>query len=663
MRYIWLFLLAVFSAAQGVILTPSVDYLFLGGQWADVPKFPGDVGLYKLSFYLADKHIDVSIALYGCRGVSAEPLRVPSAGPGVFEAVVKVRAEALGISAGCNVLFKSKYLEKSGSLREGMERIEYVDITVPNYPSPQVAAEGVLYLGVEGRVKLRVFDVYHYNGTVEISAAGAKLYGPWRAAGDLVNLTVEVVVAPMDFNAALVVNVRARDALGREVLVTRQIPLEVRPRPTPIVVKRTEWARAGAYNPVGFYIKYPIPVNGTVYLLDSSARLENGEAEIWATVYVPSGGITIPLVIQLDTGAADRFEVFLPAYPIASPLLKISAEPAVLTAGDANRVSLRIEYPGVFEGQVSVSGGAVLGPTPLTFTASDRAVLNLTIIPNPGLVTFEVVVVSPSGNSERRALTLLATQKTPFEISAEPLEVPAGGREVVRISIRPLVNISEALVTFYPASGAVFPQTSVRIYGAAHIDLPLEVPADVLGNVAVGYRISYTLASGISGEYAGTLYLVATQRPALALEVSITPERLTAGSPFYLNVRLYNSGGVEARDVRLNVSGPVKVVRAPSPIGSVPPQNSRDALFTLIADQPGEQEVRVETTYWDRLGRRYTAEKVVKIFVNESATPATTATATPKEDNAPLVYTVLALIAVGVVIVILGVRRHVKRSS
>ncbi|MCC6036056.1 MAG: hypothetical protein LM559_03280 [Pyrobaculum sp.] len=645
-RLILLLFSAVLLSAQGVVFQPAVDFLFLGAQWVDVPKFSGDFGLLKLSFFLADQHVDVSVSLSRC-GLYAEPVRSPSAGPGVYEAILKVRANRLGVSEGCTAVFRSRYVYKSGALSGGVEKVEYAEVYVPPYPSPQVAAMGGLTIGVKGRVLLRVWDSFRYNGTVEVSAVGARLYGPVTFRGDLGNFTAPLEVAPLDFSASLTVTIRTRDALGREVVVARQVPLSVKPRPTPmVVVEHRQWVPSGC-STVGLRVMYPMPVNGTVYAIHTSATLEKGEAYIWPMVCASGPYVVIPVTVQLDTGAVDRVELQLPVYQ-TQPTLGVSAEPTVLVMNDINKVVVKIRDPGVAEGVITVSGGIVLGQHPVPFIGSE-VVLN--IIPTSPVVTLDVSVAGVG----RTTINLVASQRAPVEVWVDPAEVPSGSRETVRIYVRPRVNVSEVAVTLYPVSGVVFPQRTVYLGAGGMVDLTLEVPADVVGNVAVGYKVSYVLASGVSGEYVGTLYLVALQRPVLLIDASVTPERPGAGDPFYLAVRLYNSGGVEARDVRLNASG-VKVVRAPSPLGAVAPQTSRDALFTLVAERPGTYNVTVTATYFDRLGRLYTAQRTITVVVNstEAAPTRTAATSSAQPDQ---LFAVAAVVAVGLALVVLGVWR------
>jgi len=645
-RLILLLFSAVLLSAQGAVFQPAVDFLFLGAQWVDVPKFPGDFGLLKLSFFLADQHVDVSVSLSRC-GLYAEPVRSPSAGPGVYEAILKVRADRLGVSEGCTAVFRSRYVYKSGALSGGVEKVEYAEVYVPPYPSPQVAAVGGLTIGVKGRVLLRVWDSFRYNGTVEVSAVGARLYGPVTFRGDLGNFSAPLEVVPLDFSASLTVIIRTRDALGREVVVARQVPLSVKPRPTPkVVVEHRQWVPSGCSS-VGLRVMYPMPVNGTVYAMDASAPLEEGDAHIWPRVCASGPYVVIPVTVQLDTGAVDRVELQLPVHQ-TPPMLSVTAEPTVLVMNDINKVVVKIRDPVIAEGVITVSGGVVLGQHPVPFIGSE-VVLN--VIPTSPVVTLDVLVAGVG----RTTINLVASQRAPVEVWAEPAEVPSGGRETVRIYVRPRVNVSDVAVTLYPVSGVVFPQRTVYLGAGGVVDLPVEVPADVVGNVAVGYKVSYVLASGVSGEYVGTLYLVALQRPVLLIDASVTPERPGAGDPFYLAVRLYNSGGVEARDVRLNASG-VKVVRAPSPLGAVAPQTSRDALFTLVAERPGTYNVTVTATYFDRLGRLYTAQRTITVVVNstEAAPTRTAATSSAQPDQ---LFAVAAVVAVGLALVVLGVWR------
>jgi hypothetical protein len=646
---ILLIISAALLSAQGAVFQPAVDFLFLGAQWVDVPKFPGDFGLLKLSFFLADQHVDVSVSLSRC-GLYAEPVRSPSAGAGVYEAILKVRADRLGVSEGCTVVFRSRYVYKSGALSGGVEKVEYAEVYVPPYPSPQVAAVGDLTIGVKGRVLLRVWGSFRYNGTVEVSAVGARLYGPVTFRGDLGNFSAPLEVAPLDFSASLTVTIRTRDALGREVVVARQVPLSVKPRPTPIVVvEHRQWVPSGC-STVGLRVMYPMPVNGTVYAMDTSAPLERGEAYIWPRVCASGPYVVIPVTVQLDTGAVDRVELQLPVYQTRT-WLDVSAEPTVLVMNDINKVVVKIRHPGFVEGVITVSGGIVLGQHPVPFFGVDAAEVVLNVIPTSPVVTLDVSVAGVG----RTTINLVASQRAPVDVWVEPAEVPSGGRETVRIYVRPRVNVSEVAVTLYPVSGVVFPQRTVYLGAGGVVDLPVEVPADVVGNVAVGYKVSYVLASGVSGEYVGTLYLVALQRPVLLIDASVTPERPGAGDPFYLAVRLYNSGGVEARDVRLNASG-VKVVRAPSPLGAVAPQTSRDALFTLVAERPGTYTVTVTAIYFDKLGRLYTAQRTVTVVVN-STEAAPTRTAAASSTQSDQLLAVAAVVAVGVALVALGVWR------
>lgn len=54
--------LAALAYSQATVgLTPSVDYLWLGAKWSQVPKYPGDIGVLTLSYYLSNQYVDVSV--------------------------------------------------------------------------------------------------------------------------------------------------------------------------------------------------------------------------------------------------------------------------------------------------------------------------------------------------------------------------------------------------------------------------------------------------------------------------------------------------------------------------------------------------------------------------------------------------------------------------
>jgi hypothetical protein len=80
-----------------------------------------------------------------------------------------------------------------------------------------------------------------------------------------------------------------------------------------VVVEHRQWVPLGCSS-VGLRVKYPMPVNGTVYAMDTSATLERGEAYIWPMVCAGGSYVVIPMTVQLDTGAVDRVELQLPVY-------------------------------------------------------------------------------------------------------------------------------------------------------------------------------------------------------------------------------------------------------------------------------------------------------------------------------------------------------------
>lgn len=107
---------------------------------------------------------------------------------------------------------------------------------------------------------------------MEVSAVGARLYSPAVYYGDVDNLTAYLDVAPLDYSASLVVTVKARDALGREVAVSRQVPLSVQPRPAPRLEAYPLWLPAGGCGRVRISVSYPIPLTARCIRLTGPRR-------------------------------------------------------------------------------------------------------------------------------------------------------------------------------------------------------------------------------------------------------------------------------------------------------------------------------------------------------------------------------------------------------
>lgn len=644
-----LFLVLLAFFASGQIFAADADYLFLGVRWVDVPKYPGDFGLLRASFYLADQHVDVSVALLRCGYV--ETVRLPSAGPGVVDVAIKLQVDRLGVSTECTLLFKSRYVSKGGVLRDGVEKAEYVKLEIPHYPSPHVRVVGDLVAGVRGTAAVVVTDVYSYYGSVEVSAAGARVYSPPVAFGDLANFTMPVEIVADGPGAVWTVVIRTRDALGREIVLTRQLPLPVGPRPLPKVYTDVSWLKAGAQSQVAIRVEYPFPVDGVVYVLGYSAPLVGGRGELAVAVVPDVPKLVLPVVVQLDTGAVDRVEISIPVYTVADGDFSVEVWPQVLNIGELSTVWIRARGRGEFTGQISVSGAVLLGQSPVFFRGVEEATVELRLIPTSSVVSIDVAAVA-GGRLERRSAALVASQRPPFDVAVEPAEVPSGKSTPVKIRLYPRLNVTEASVTIWPGQNAVFPQKTAKIPPAGgEVEIEVAVPEEVMGGVVLNYRVVYTLASGVSGEYVGTLTLLATQSPSLDIELSVVPERPEAGKPFYLVVRLYNRAGVEARDVKTYIEGDVAAVRNPPPLGAVPPQGSKDATFTLVAEHGGRRPVEVVVEYRDRFGRVYTARRELVVDVANYTPPAAAAQERDRPPAAAVAASALAAVAAAIVVI------------
>ncbi|MEM1663516.1 MAG: hypothetical protein QW680_02280 [Pyrobaculum sp.] len=647
--------------ALGQVFTIDVDYLYLGWGWVDVPKYPGDFGLVKFSFYLAQRHVDVSVSLYRCG--QGDVAKLASAGPGVVEVVIRHRFDKLGTTLDCVLEFKSKYVEKGGGLSSGFEQLEHVRIEVPHYPSPFVSIRGDFVAGLRDQAEVVVQDVFDYNGTVELSIINGRLYSPQYLYGNLKNLTATVEAVVDGPGALLTATIRTRDALGRDVVIIRSVPLLVRPRPLPRVSTNVEWLPAGVATSFKIVVEYPFEVDGALYVLDKWAPLVRGRGEVEVIVTPEAPRLVLPVVAQLETGAVDRVELSIPVYAVAYSDFVVDVRPTSLTIGELSTVYLKASGVGRFVGQINVAGAVALGATPIFFHGDGSVDVEIRLVPTASVVTLDINVVYNS-RLERRVLNILATPRLPFDISVTPLEIPSGGASLVKIGFKPRVNVSEAIVTLWPGQGLVFPQRIIQLpRGGGEVELEVVVPEDVVGNVGVNYRVAYTLESGTTGEFSGVVNLLAVQSPRLSIEVSTPPAEPTVGKPFFIVLKIFNTGGVEARDVRAYLIGDVEVVRSPPPLGAVPPQGSKDATFTVASHTPGARELRVVVEYRDKLGRIYTAERaiVVQVF---NTTSVTQPSVMSRGDGGLAAVVVLALIGVGVLITILAAKRgRVARAN
>ena len=173
--------LALLAYSQAIVgLTPAVDYLWLGVKWAQLPKFPGDVGVLSLSFYVSSQYVDVSISLTPkCAYLTPlETVRLPSAGPGVVSVTLKVSASALNVTCPATVDIKATYKVSGSSLVDGMEKVEYADVYIPPYPAANVTAGGVAYLGLPRTINLTVSAPYSLVGVLTLQAQGARVLSP-----------------------------------------------------------------------------------------------------------------------------------------------------------------------------------------------------------------------------------------------------------------------------------------------------------------------------------------------------------------------------------------------------------------------------------------------------------------------------------------------------
>jgi len=237
----------------------------------------------------------------------------------------------------------------------------------------------------------------------------------------------------------------------------------------------------------------------------------------------------------------------------------------------------------------------------------------------------------------------------------------SGSLAELTISVRPNIELRDLEISLSPGPNLVFPQSVFRVEpSGGRVKLNAYVPIDAVGNAVLNYVVFYTTTSGFRGEYAGSLYLITLKKPDVELSVSIVPQNPEVGKPFYLVVKLYNRGGTKAVSAEVKLNTTLKVVKSPGPLGVIPPQSSKDATFTLTAEETGLYNLTVIAKYGDELGRTFLKEKQISIYINKTIFKINKII----KSNQINIYIIMIILIVAIALIALGVKkRHVVRSA
>lgn len=646
-------LLVVFMAASLYAqitagLSSSVDYMWLGARWAQLPKFPGDAGVLTLSFYTSQQHIDVSISITP-RCLYLTPLevaRLPSAGPGVVNVNLKVSVAVLNYTCPVNVVFKSRHVVAGSTLGSGVERVEHADIYIPPYPTAEVKTVGLAYLNTPSRVSLAISSPYLLTGLVSIQGVGARVVtpiGPVPINGT--RSIIDVVVIADSPAAALRVDISTRDWLGNPVTLTYTVPLAAAPPPPPLVEIAPGVLYANRYNDVNMSITLPLAADGSAVVTITGGVAQRSSYTIpivggrgFATlsVYPVASTVTFTVQITYVVGGVvktDTVSLSAAVQQAFGGAARVDVRPSRLLAGLANNMTIVIRAPGVFNASITVGNAAVDKALPLYVGGRDEAATSIYVTPLSTQPVSVVVNIYTTGGVEQYQVNIPVVSSSIFTVVPTPSLVVSGGNRTVVLTI---VNsgdlaIEKAVVTISPGSPSVIASTYSyqlgRLKPLESVQLPISfiAPVTLSGAVPFTYNIIYTTELGTVGAAQGTFYIQAIQVPA----VNITGATVVPAVPeprriFYISLTVVNRGFSQISNLQVEASTPRGVRPVTSPIyfaGALDPQQTASIPMSFNASAPGVYEIRFTISFTDVYGNVYTIPHVVTVTVANSTSP------------------------------------------
>jgi len=638
--------LALHAAAQAVAPPAgAVDYLWLGVRWKSLPKFPGDVGLLSASFYVSEQHVDVTVSLSPlCRHLSPiESARMPSAGPGVVDVTLRVRALALNVTCPSAVQISSGHRLAGTVLASGMTRVEYENIYVPPYPAANITVSGAAYLAVPSTVVLVIESPYAITGQLVVQGQGARILsppGPVRVNGTRASVPVTLIADSP--SALLFAIIESRDWLGSPVTISHAAPVPVLPAPPPALRISPEVLRANTLNLVNVTLVLPVAANGTALIAVSGAAtplssiivpIAGGRGSVALDVYPIADAVTFAAQVTYYVGGipvTDRASVTAAVRREPGGLARVDVRPARLVAGASNNITITVAAPGRFNVSVSVLNAASSVAMPYRFGGTNEASGGLLVTPLSGQPVALDITVSHERGVEQYTVTLPVLSSSIFIVTPRPPLVRSGENCTVNVTITNAgdVAIRQAVITISPASTSVTaPTYSFRAGALAPLEsitvpVSFAVPASFSGTVAFAYTIVYTVEPGVVGTAQGTFHLQALQVPVLdVVSVSITPAEIAPGAIFYISATVANRGFVAAGGVQAESRTPRELIPVAQPvyfIGQLDPQQTASASFSFRAARPGRYSVRLVVTYYDQYGGVHAIERDVTVLVSNA---------------------------------------------
>ncbi|ABP50653.1 conserved repeat domain protein [Pyrobaculum arsenaticum DSM 13514] len=679
MRAVVIIVAAWFVLAQVSVFAPSVDYLWLGARWAQLPKFPGDVGVLALSFYTSAELVDVAVSIDPkCQHlVALDSATMASAGPGVVTASVRVVAKELNRTCPANVVINARYKRTTSGLEDGITKVEYAEVFIPPYPAYNLSTRGAVLLGFPSNITLVVENPYAFTSSLSLQGQGARVASPIgsvKIGGSRAEIPVVVVAEAT--TASLLVTIQTKDWLGEPVSLTYSVPLFATPPPPPILAISPAVLSQNKFNSVNITVILPVVADGVATISVAGAAaprsaisvpIKAGKGSAVVDVYPIGGAVTFTAQVAYSVGGVSKVDQVSATAAVqqeAEGASAVEVKPNRLVAGVANNVTLLVRAPGPFNVSVTVSNAAVDKPAPFRFGGVGEAAARLVVTPLAAQPVVFTITVRHSGGVDQYTVTLPATSASIFTVTPMPSLVKAGGNRTVVVK---LVNsgdvaIERAVVTITPATGDVAaPSYTFQIGRLAPLEsaeLPISflVPVTQGGAVAFTYNIVYVTELGASGTAQGAFYVQVYQVPAVNISsVVVTPPRAEVGKPFYITVTVLNEGFVPAINLQLRASAPEGVKPVANPYyfaGRLDPQASTAIPLSFNATAPGRYDIELTLTYIDRFGNPYTVPYTVTVEVANTTAPLTLAPATgstaPTQSGGWIIATILAVAVLAV---------------
>ena len=689
--------LAAMAYSQATVgLTPSVDYLWLGAKWSQVPKYPGDVGIVTLSYYLSNQYVDVSVYINPkCPYLTPlETARLPSAGPGIVTVALKVTASALNVTCPVNVVLDARYKAAGSSLTDGMVKVDYAEIYIPPYPTAEVSTRGVAYIGLPSAITLIVKSPYLLTASLSVQGQGARVLSPTgQYAVNSTYSEIPVILIADAYSASLLVTIQARDWLGNPVTLTYAVPVAAAPTPPPVLYVSPTILYLNKYNRVNLTIQLPVAADGLAVVTASGAvmpqssitiPIKNGRGSGEVEVYPVANAVVFTAQVTYqtsDVSKTDQISATVAVQQTVGGIAKVVVKPSRLIAGVTNNVTLIASAPGPFNVSVAVSNAAVDKPQPFYFSGLDSASVSLLITPISNQPVTIAVSIYHSSGVDQYTINLPVTSSSIFTVIPTPSIVKSGGNHTVVVTVINSgdVAVQKAVVTISPASGNVLASTYTFQIGrlapldSVHLPISFIVPATYSGTIAFTYNIVYTTELGATGSAQGTFYLQALQTPAVNItSVTVVPTVPEPRRTFYISLTVVNKGFAAVSNLQVEAKLPRGIRPVTSPIyfaGQLDPQQTATIPLSFNATAPGQYQIELTISYTDQYGNYYTIPYTVTInvangtrFFATGGRPTTERQASASSAGQTWIYAAAA-VAVIVAISALYLRRRRKLKS